>query len=162
MIDNVNDDFINYWYTNTITDCGLVTINNNLNISSENFKEVNELECNYNNIVQKKLKNNYSEQNTKDINENINTRRNKFIDKSNCIYRKKECNINTSNPSIYRNENISNKLFIKKNTNKHNNILQNTNTNNYERKMHSLPQNSQLSEFRTRQRKVLLDTFTRY
>ena len=161
MIDNVNDDFINYWYTNTITDCGFVTINKNLNICSENFKEVNELECNYNDIVQKKLKNNYSEQNTEDINAIINTRRNKIINKSNSNIRR-EYDLTTSKTTIYRNENVSNKLFIKKNTNKHNNIQQNTNADNYKRKMHSLPQNSQLSEFRTRQRKVLLDTFTRY
>jgi hypothetical protein len=114
---------------------------------SENIIDCGEI------INEEKLNNNYNYEILEVINES--TIRSSEFDRG-CYA---EENSQYYNKQTNRNENSNNRKFNKKETNEHFNLFKNINSNNDERKMYILSKNSRLYEYKTKGRKVLLDTF---
>ena len=169
MIDNTNNFFVNYWFTNSIEDCGLIIKSEfDLIISEENLIEIND----FDNTIEK-LNNNYLEENIDSINEYITGHT--TINKSNQTVKHRiqsghkqtdrdenKCNQNSTNKYIRkgcqrRTSELSN------GSNKYQNIQKEfcTNFKDAKRSMQQLSKNSRIYELRSYKKKVLLDSFTR-
>jgi hypothetical protein len=158
MIDNMNKDFVDFWFTGSLQDCGE---NNNNNIVI-----LNEIEVYEDNMI-KKLNYNCSELNTNNINESYFTSSNSIFNESD--YTTQNCN-NTKPRSSQRNRrkntNDRNESITKTSnyiTNKYINIQQDTSNiiTTSKRELLSVQQKSRIHEHRSRKEKILLDSFTK-
>lgn len=139
MIDNVLSFHIDYWYSNSIIDCGEI-IDNNSNEKLNNYY--------------------YEENNTNLKNDSltISKRNEKTNNKDNGSNIKGKNN----NSGTIKHKDSSDRIYLNEKTNKHLHIHQGTNTNNNKREVQELPSTSRLQEFKQNRRKILLDTFPKF
>jgi hypothetical protein len=166
MIDNTNNFFVNYWFTNTIEDCGMITKSEfDLIISEENLIEIND----FGNTIEK-LNNNYLKENIDSINEDITgdttiNQSNQTVNYSiQSRYKQTNRDENKCNRNIYIRKRCQYKTSEPINgTKKYQNIQKEfcTNFEDTKRNMSQLPQDSRIYELRSYKKKVLLDSFTR-
>ena len=153
MFDGADKAHIDYWYTGKLVDCGSIT---NKNDCCEDF------EIEYEEFDYKKLNNNHSHKQPISNNDNNTSKNTNSITSS---FRISRTNINNETRYLHANspnKNIRSHQTKEANTN--NNLSTKINSNNYKGKMHSdrLLTNSRLSEFKSQERKVLLDSFPKY
>jgi len=157
---NLNNNYINdYWLKKNIIDCNNITIQTD---DLDDFEII--VDDNYTDTYNKKEKLN----NKSKINNNYN---NKKYDKGRTnkqysrINKSNITNRNTANNKhIYKKnrENISNNKYNnKEESNKYNKLYNKLNPHNNQKQMYSLPQTSRIYEFKSRERKILLDSFTK-
>jgi hypothetical protein len=137
MKSNVLSFHMDYWYTNSIIDCG---------------EEV------FNVIIDEKLNKNCYEKNNNNI-KNESTTFNNRNKKINNQYNQSniERKSNDYRSTKYKDSTIRVNHIEK--ANKHSSIYQGTNTDYNKRKVQQVPPTSRLQEFKQDGRKVLLDTF---
>lgn len=161
MIDNMNKDFVDFWFTGSLKDCGE---NNNNNIVI-----LNEIEVYEDNMI-KKLNYNCSELNTNNSNESYVISSNSNFNESD--YATRICNKTkprSSQRNRRKNTNDRNETITetndcnKYNTSKYINIQQNTSRTikTSKRELLSMQQKSRIYEHRSRKEKILLDSFTK-
>jgi hypothetical protein len=158
MIENMNKDFVDFWFTNSLQDCG--EINNN------NIVNLNDIKIYEDNII-KKLNYNYSELNTNNSNESYSATSDSIINesdyttqicdntKSRTSQTNRRKNTNDRNEPITETSNYNSKKYI--------NIQQNTSRTikTSKRELLSVQQKSRIYERRSRKKKILLDSFTK-
>lgn len=138
MLENVNDNFINYWFTNTLEDCGKV-------------------------IKTEKLNNNYTDNTPNNISNNISNEskiesRNRIVKKSNFNNQEKRI-INSEHSYKYKNANYQ--INHRKDPPEYKYIPKDSDANYNKRPVYKVPKSSNIYDFRNCKRKVLLDSFTR-
>jgi hypothetical protein len=169
MIDNMNKNFVDFWFSGSLQDCGEI---NNICIVNLNEIEI----CD--DYIIKKLNNNYSESNTNNSNEsyaissdsNINESNNKPYSCDNTKSRNSQTNrrknTNDRNETIKKNHvsktrinNISNN----NNPKKYINIQSNANPTitDSKRELFSVQSKSRIHERGFREEEILLDSFTK-
>jgi len=190
MMEVINSYHVDYWIRNKIIDCSEVSSNNQLNITlddanldiTDNIYLLNELDDflfndkNQNNNsnndndndndndnkLKKKLNNNCKYSNSNIVNESKyqynHYFRNSKLDKSNMSRTNSNDN---SRKEFNRIKNTTNRVFIEQKSNKYISIYQKACFNFNKRTMQTLPKNSRIHEYASRERKVLLDSFSK-
>ena len=154
MFRGADAGFIDYWYTKKLVDCGSITNKNEICIDFEledEDKDEDDKKLNNDHYQEQAICNNdNSSKNTKSIKSSF---RNSGPNTKYTI---------RSMQTYQTNKNI--RMYQRKETNTDNKLSTNINPSKYKGEMHSkrMLTISRLSEFKSRKREVLLDSFSKY
>jgi len=139
MLNDFSKHFEDYWIDGNLKDCCNIYINNN------NSKKLNNL---------------FLETRINDTNERKHKNRNSSDDKSSNSTKSTDKQYNNKNTSN-RNEISLCRVATKETPDKYRNLHKESDANKYKREMHKLSEGCNVYEYRTRENKILLDTFTK-